>query len=397
MAQDAPSDAPAELELSIVMPCLDEAETLEGCIRDAQACIEANGLAAEIIVADNGSQDGSPEIARRCGARVVHVPRRGYGSALRGGFQAARGRYLLMGDADRSYDFGEAMRFVQKLREGADLVMGSRFRGRIEPGAMPWSHRWIGNPVLSWLGRALFHAPVSDFHCGLRALSREAWTQLGVRTSGMEFASELVVKAALQGLRIEEVPVTLRPDARSRPPHLRTFRDGWRHLRFLFTLSPRYALFVPGLLLAALGLGMGAPTLLGPTRIGRVTFDVHTLLAASLLLLVGTQAMTTAVAARIYAAEEELGPPAPWLRRALRVFTLERGLLLGALLVASGVGIIGSVAWHWASQDFGPLSLDVTLRPMIVGTTLVALGIQALLTSFLYSMLRIERVRGGEP
>jgi glycosyltransferase involved in cell wall biosynthesis len=389
-----PTALPQDIEVSFVMPCLDEARTLEGCIRAAQHCIQENGLAAEVIVADNGSSDGSPEIARRCGARVVDVPERGYGQALQAGFEAARGRFLIMGDADQSYDFGEAMAFVRELRAGHDLVMGSRFKGRILPGAMPWKHRWIGNPILSFIGRRLFGSQVSDFHCGLRALTREAYQAMNLRTTGMEFASELVVKASVQGLRIGEVPITLHPDRRDRAPHLRSWRDGWRHLRFMMCLSPRFTLFVPGLGLFGLGAALLGALWLGPVRLGDAILGVHTMLFASLLVIVGYQAMTTAIAARIYALEEEIGPPSPWLQDAFGVFTLERGLLGGLFLLVVGLVLIGSVASGWAAGGFGALVPEETLRPMILGATCVALGIQTLLMSFVYSMLGIKRRRG---
>jgi hypothetical protein len=383
------------VEVSFVLPCLNEAETLADCIRAARGCIERNGLAAEILVADNGSTDGSQEIARREGARVVDVAQRGYGAALLGGFEAARGELLIMGDADLSYDFGEAMPMIEALRAGADLVMGSRFRGRIEPGAMPFLHRWLGNPLLSLLGRVLFHVEISDFHCGLRGFTRKACDAMNLRTSGMELASEIVVKAATAKMRIAEVPVTLRPDGRSRAPHLRTWRDGWRHLRFLLTLSPRYTLFVPGFALLLLGGGLLAAVAPGPRTVGSVVLDVHTLLAGSLLVIVGYQAITTAFAARIFALEEEIGPPAPWLERSFGIFTLERGILGGLALSLAGSFVIGRLFVHWAARDFGPLETSQTLRPMVLGATLVALGIQTLLMSFLYSMMGIKRRRQG--
>jgi glycosyltransferase involved in cell wall biosynthesis len=381
------------VEVSFVLPCLDEAETLAAVIDAARVCIEENGLDAEIVVADNGSTDGSGEIARRAGARVVGVATRGYGSALMGGFEAARGRYLVMGDADLSYDFREAFPLIERLRAGDDLVMGSRIRGRILPGAMPWLHRWIGNPVLSWIGKTLFRSPVSDFHCGLRALTRAAYDELGLRTTGMEFASEMVVKATVRGLRISEVPVTLHPDGRSGTPHLRTWRDGWRHLRFMLCLSPRWTLFAPGLALAAVGAVALMALWLSPQQLGSVRFGVHSMLAASLAVLVGYQAMTTALAARLYAVEEEIGPPAEWLDRAVRAFSLERGLLAGVALAGVGLAFIGSVFVTWAGSDFGDLIPEETLRPMILGATFVALGVQTLLMSFLYSMLGIQRRR----
>jgi glycosyltransferase involved in cell wall biosynthesis len=389
----APRDSGDPVDVSFVVPCLDEAETLEAVIGAAQACIDENGLDAEIVVADNGSQDGSAELARRAGARVVDVATRGYGSALMGGFEAARGRYLVMGDADLSYDFREAFPLIERLRAGDDLVMGSRIRGHILPGAMPWLHRWIGNPVLSWIGKTLFRSPISDFHCGLRALTRAAYDELGLRTTGMEFASEMVVKATVRGLRISEVPVTLHPDGRSGSPHLRTWRDGWRHLRFMLCLSPRWTLFAPGLALAAVGAIALMALWLSPQQLGSVRFGVHSMLAASLAVLVGYQAMTTALAARLYAVEEEIGPPAEWLDRAVRAFSLERGLLAGVALAGVGLAFIGSVFVTWAGSGFGDLVPEETLRPMILGATFVALGVQTLLMSFLYSMLGIQRRR----
>lgn len=381
------------VEVSFVMPCLNEAETLARCIRAARGCIERHGLDAEIVVADNGSRDGSQEIARAEGARVVDVPERGYGAALLGGFEAARGELLIMGDADLSYDFGEAMPMVEALRAGADLVMGSRFKGRIEPGAMPFLHRFVGNPALSFLGRFLFKTPISDFHCGLRGFTKKTYRAMNLRTSGMELASEIVVKASTAGLRIAEVPVTLRPDGRTRAPHLRTWRDGWRHLRFLLTLSPRYTLFVPGAVLFAVGSALLVALAPGPLRVGPAVLDVHTMLVGSLLVIVGYQAITVAFAARIYALEEEIGPPAPWLERSFGVFTLERGILGGLLVAAAGAFLIGRLAWQWAADGFGALESSLTLRPMVFGSTLVAIGIQTLLMSFVYSMLGIKRRR----
>jgi len=384
-------ESPGDPEVSFVAPCLNEAATIEACIREIQSCIESSALSAEIVVADNGSTDGSRELARKLGARVIEVAERGYGSALMGGIEAARGRFVVMGDSDLSYDFREAPRLLEKLRAGADLVMGSRFKGRIEPGAMPFLHRYLGNPVLSWLGRLLFRVPVSDFHCGLRAFRKESYQAMRVRTSGMEFASEIVVKAAVMGMRIDEAPVTLRPDRRGRPPHLRTWRDGWRHLRFLLTLSPRWTLFLPGAVLAGLGALLMALVFFGPAHLRAVTLDVHTMVVGSLLVTVGHGAMTTAFALRIYALVEELGPPAPRLERMFSVLTLERGLAAGILVALAGVALIGVQVWRWVDAGFGPLDVSVTLRPTIAGATLVAVGAQTVLVSFVYSMLGIQR------
>ncbi|MDP6674393.1 MAG: glycosyltransferase family 2 protein [Gammaproteobacteria bacterium] len=382
------------IEVSFVMPCLNEAETLEGCIQAAQRCITDNSLKAEVIVADNGSDDGSQEIARQAGALVVDAPEPGYGAALMGGFDAAHGKYLIMGDSDQSYDFNEAIKMIRTLREGADLVMGSRFKGRIMPGAMPWKHRWIGNPILSFIGRLLFRTPISDFHCGLRGIRRQAYKNLGLRTTGMEFASEMVVKAAVRGLTIREVPITLHPDKRTRPPHLRSWRDGWRHLRFMMTLSPRWTLGIPGLLLLLPSALLLARLANGPLVVGTVTLDIHTMQIAALMVLTGFQAITIAMAARIYAVTEEIGPAAPWMNKLFNTFTLEHGLILGILLIIAGVLIISGPGWNWVTGGFGPLVPAVSMRPVIVGVTLFSLGVQTLAMSFLYSMLGIARRRG---
>lgn len=382
---------PAEIEVSYVIPCLNEAETLENCIRAARGCLERHNLSGEVIVADNGSSDGSREIAARAGARVVPVSRRGYGAALMGGIEAARGRYIIMGDADMSYDFGEGMTFIAKLREGYDLVMGNRFLGGIKPGAMPWKNRYIGNPVLSFIGRLLFKCPARDFHCGLRAFSKSAYEQLGVRTTGMEFASEMVIKSTCRGQRITEVPIFLHPDGRSRPPHLRPWRDGWRHLRFMMVLSPRWTLFMPGLVLLALGLVGVAMVALKPLLVGGVAFDVNTLIAAGFAVLLGYMWITTAIAMRIHGVTTEIGPPSHRLQSLFRVFTLERGLIAGGVLTLAGLAFIASLIAAWARVDFGPMDASRAVRPMIIGAILVALGAQTVLMSFVYSMLGIRR------
>jgi len=384
-------DMNGSVEVSFVMPCLDEAETLAGCIEAAKRCIERNRLSAEIVVADNGSTDDSREIARRMGARVVDATVRGYGAAIMAGFEAARGRYLVVGDADQSYDFEEAFPMIERLRDGADVCMGSRFEGRIEPGAMPWLHRWVGNPALSLIGRVLFRSKISDFHCGLRALTKDTFDRLRLRTTGMEFASELVVKATTLGCRIDEVPITLRPDGRSRRPHLRSFPDGWRHLRFLTTLSPRFTLFLPGLLLMTIAGALLLRLYAGPLTLGRATLDIHAMQLAALAVVVGYQAVTIAIAARIFAVSEEIGPPAPWMQRAFVVFTLERGIVTGVLLALLGLRLILGEAWSWFDDGFGPLAPERTMRPLLLGSVLTALGTQTLMSSFLYSMFGIRR------
>lgn len=379
------------LLVSVVMPCLNEAETVSRCVSAARTALEAAGIPGEIIVADNGSMDGSREIAERAGARVLQVAERGYGAALIGGIAAAHGRYVVMGDADDSYDFGAIPAFVQKLEEGNDLIIGSRFRGRIEPGAMPPLHRWLGNPVLSFLGRLFFQVSISDFHCGIRAFRRDAVKELGLRTTGMEFASEMVVKASLFGLRIAEIPVTLRPDGRSRPPHLRTWRDGWRHLRFLLIYSPRWLYLVPGLVFAVVGALLIVWLLRGPRTLLGATLDVHAMLGAAALVLIGTQAISFAIFAKIFAITEGLLPMDTRLEKTFRTVTLETGLVCGALLTISGALFIGRVMSVWSSEQFRTLDYSQTMRWMIPGILLLVLGAQTILSSFFLSILGLKR------
>jgi len=384
-----------ELELSIVMPCLDEAETLATCIEKASSSLRDNCITGEVIVADNGSTDGSVEIAEGLGARVVHVETKGYGSALLGGIRAARGTYIIMGDADDSYDFTQLMPFVEKLREGYDLVMGNRFKGGIEAGAMPFLHRYLGNPVLTAVGRVLFPNPCGDFHCGLRGFRKDAALRMDLKTTGMEFASEMVVKATLLGMRVTEVPTTLSPDGRSRRPHLRTWRDGWRHLRFLFLYSPRWLFLYPGLALAALGLGVGIWVLPGPQTVGTVTFDVHTLLYAAVAVSIGYQSIAFGFFTKIFAIQEGLMPEDPRLDRVFRYVTLEVGLAAGAVLVL--VGLAGT-AWalsDWGARSFGDLEPTRTLRIVIPAALALILGFQIVLTSFFLSVLVLGRHHGG--
>lgn len=391
-----PQDATA-VELSVVMPCLNEAETVAGCVANALLCLQQHEIHGEVVVGDNGSTDGSQELAARAGARVVSVRQRGYGSALAGAIEASRGRYIVLGDADGSYDFSISHLFLARLRDGFDLVMGNRFRGGIQPGAMPWKNRWIGNPVLTGIGRLLYRAPVGDFHSGMRGFSRQAFDAMRLRTTGMEFASEMVVKAALLRMRITEVPIPLRKDGRSRPPHLRPWRDGWRHLRFLLLLSPRWTLVYPGLLLVALGLVVAAGILSGVlVRAGRVEFGPHTLAAAGVMVLVGYSAATVGIAARIFAMQEAIGPPSSdWLRGWFRHLTLERGLAAGGTLLLTGVVIVGTVLHRWWRLSFGPLPLEQTIQPMLAGGFLIAIGVQTALMSFFYSMLGLSLRRDG--
>lgn len=388
--QMSEGDGPS-LEVSVVIPCLNEAETLGTCIEKARHALRELNVAGEIVVADNGSKDGSQAIATRMGARVVPVEVRGYGSALMGGIAAARGTFIIMGDADDSYDFTDLRPFVARLREGYDLVMGNRFTGGIKPGAMSPLHRYLGNPLLTGIGRLLFRSPCGDFHCGLRGFSKAAVMKLDLRTTGMEFASEMVVKATLHKMRITEVPTTLSPDGRSRPPHLRSWRDGWRHLRFLLLYSPRWLFLYPGALLMLLGLVTGLWLLPGPRAIGRVTFDVQTLLYAAVSVVIGFQAVVFAVFTKIFAISEGLLPEDPRLNKAFRFITLETGLIVGTTLLL--IGLAGSLyaVGAWGVRSFGPLDASKTLRIIIPAVTSLTLGGQIVLSSFFLSVLGLRR------
>ena len=379
------------VELTIVMPCLNEAETLATCIRKAQRSLNELKIIGEIVVADNGSTDGSQEIARQTGTRVILVEDRGYGNALMAGIAAARGTYVIMGDADDSYDFSALGPFIEKLREGYDLVMGNRFLGGINRGAMPPLHRYLGNPVLTTIGRLFFHSPCGDFHCGLRGFSKAAIMQLDLRTTGMEFASEMVVKATLRKMRIAEVPTILSPAGRSRPPHLHSWRDGWRHLRFLLLYSPRWLFLFPGLLLMLLGLLIGAWLLPGPKMIGGIVFDVHTLLYAALAVIIGFQAIVFAIFTKVFAISEGLLPQDPRLNAVMEYITLEVGLIVGIVLVL--LGLAGSIyaVGYWDVRSFGNLNPSRTLRIVIPAVTFLTLGCQILLSSFFLSILGLRR------
>ena len=382
---------PTTVEVSIVMPCLNEAETLAICIQKAQRAIEKEGLSAEIVIADNGSTDGSQAIAKELGARLIAVARKGYGSALIGGIEAAHGKLVIMGDADDSYDFTAIAPLIARLRDGCDLVVGNRFLGGIQPGAMPWSHRWIGNPVLTLISRVFFHTPVGDAHCGLRGFRKEAFERMNLRATGMEFASEMVIKASLKGMRIAEVPVALRPDGRSRPPHLRTWRDGWRHLRFMLLFSPRWLFLYPGLAFFAVGVVMSALLLPGPLVLAGVRLDVHTLLVAGFLALIGYQLVLFAVFTKIFAVRTGFHPPHPVLQAVFRYVTLEVGLATGALMVLTGfVALVLAVA-SWGSVGFGNLDPSLTMREVIPAVVLLALGTQTVFASFFISILSIDR------
>jgi glycosyltransferase involved in cell wall biosynthesis len=399
VAQRAPqrseASVPQAVEVSIVMPCLNEAETLAACIQKARRAIADHGFSAEIVVADNGSTDGSQVIAIELGARVVDVARKGYGSALIGGIDASHGRFVIMGDADDSYDFGAIAPLVEKLRGGFDLVVGNRFAGGIEPGAMPWSHRWVGNPVLTLISRVFFQTPVGDMHCGLRGFRKDAYEQMRLRATGMEFASEMVIKASLKRMKIAEVPVTLSPDGRSRPPHLRTWRDGWRHLRFMLLFSPRWLFLYPGLALFVVSMAIGAWLETGPVYVGQVRFDIHTLLMAGFGSLIGYQLIVFAVFTKVFAMQQGFHPRNATYSTMFRYVRLETGLLVGALMFALGVvGTVVAVA-SWQSVGFGSLNPSTTMREVIPAAVLITLGVQTVFASFFLSILGIDNESDG--
>ncbi len=382
--------AKPELELTILMPCLNEAETLATCIGKARGFLERTGIAGEVLIADNGSTDGSQAIAEAAGARVAAVAEKGYGAALSGGIAAARGRFVIMGDADDSYDFSRLDRFVEELRKGAALVMGNRFQGGIAPGAMPWLNKYVGNPVLSFLGKLFFRTRASDFHCGLRGFDRDAIVGLSLRTTGMEFASEMLVKATLLGLPIAEVPTTLSPDGRSRRPHLRPFRDGWRHLRFLLLFSPRWLFLYPGYTLLAVGLFLGALLFRGPLRLGpTVELDIHSFLLAAMFILVGLQSVSFAIIGRRFASQYGFIPRSATFDGVLEALTLERVLVAAIILVAIGMGALLWGLSQWADRGFGALNPSTTMRAMILAMTTLVAGLQLAMSAFMSSMITI--------
>jgi len=387
----APATRDEPLELSVIMPCLNEAATVGTCIRKARGFLEENGIAGEIVIGDNGSTDGSREIAEREGARVVHAPLRGYGAALQIGIASARGRYIIMGDSDDSYDFTDLMPFVAKLREGYELVMGNRFRGGIKPGAMPPLHRYLGNPVLSFIGRLFFRTPARDFHCGLRGFTKDAARRMDLRTLGMEFASEMVVKAALHGLRVTEVPTTLSPDGRDRPPHLRSWRDGWRHLRFLLLYSPKWLFFYPGAAMALIGLIIIAVLLPGPLVLAGVTFDVNTLLFAVAMILIGMQSIFFFGLAKAFSVFSGLAPKPRWFDRVFNSFNLETMLLIGAALIVLGFAMAIWAVVVWQHAGFGPLDVGKSLRMSIPSVLALSLGNSLIFNSFFLSLLGTPR------
>lgn len=378
------------------MPCLNEEETVGICVKKAIAFLEKLHINGEVIVADNGSTDKSAEIAKGLGARVVFQPEKGYGNAYMKGIQEARGKYIVIGDADDSYDFSNILPFIEKLREGFDLVMGCRLPsggGTIVPGAMPWKHRWIGNPALSGIGKLLFGCPVSDFHCGMRGFSKEAYERMNMRTTGMEFASEMVINASLKGMRITEIPITLNKDGRSRPPHLRSWRDGWRHLRFMLMYSPTSLFLIPGFVLFFMGL-LGFGVLLpGPLRFSSIVLDTNTLLTSALACLIGFQLICFATFAKTFAVIEGFLPEDPRLKRLFSFITLEVGLAIGFGMFLIGLGLFVAALLYWAGRGFGELDYSTGLRLVIPSVTLLALGVQILAASFFMSILGLGRKR----
>ena len=392
----APTSARRSVELTILMPCLDEAATVATCIDKAQGFLSRTGIEGEILVADNGSSDGSRELARKAGARVVHIPQRGYGNALLGGIEAARGRFVIMADADGSYDLSQLDEFVAALRAGNTMVIGHRFRGGIRPGAMPFLHRYLGNPLLSFAGRLLFSTGIGDFHCGLRGVDRAAAAQLGLHAPGMEFASEMIVKAKLAGWRIAEVPTVLSPDGRSRAPHLRSWHDGWRHLRFLLMMSPRWLMLYPGACLIGIGTAAELAILRGPVIIDGVGFDIHTMLYAAGATILGLQLVLFSLLARTVGVLKKVLPMSQALARFLRIFTLERGILLGAALGVAGLGLAVYSVASWAHAHLAALDPTSMMRVAIPSVTLMLAGAEIIFASFLLGFIDVRAKRPAD-
>ena len=378
------------LELSIIMPCLNEAETLANCIRKAQSYLDRSGVSGEIVIGDNGSTDGSQEIATNLGARVINIPIRGYGAALFGAITAAHGRYCIVGDSDDSYDFENLDCFVQKLREGYDVVMGNRFQGGIKVGAMPWKNRYIGNPILSALGKILFRAKVGDFHCGIRGFSKSAFQRMDLRTTGMEFASEMVIKATLMKLKMIEVPTTLSRDGRSRPPHLLPYRDAWRHLRFMLLFSPNWLFLYPGIIMMLVGLAVGGVLLDRPIYLKGVRLGLDTLIYCSTFVVAGFQAILFSLLSRVYAIQEGLYPKTAGYDTYCRHITLERGLVTGAAIVLAGLSAAIYAVWQWKQHVFGMMDIERIARIVIPSSVAVSLGIEIILFSFLLSTFGLK-------
>ena len=377
-----------EVQVSVVIPCLNEVHSIGACIEKALRAFKESGIAGEVVVSDNGSTDGSIELARQLGARVVHAELKGYGHALRKGVQEARAQFIIMGDADDSYDFSEVPRFVERWREGYDIVMGNRFSGEIKAGAMPWHHKYIGNPVLTAILNLFFHTPIGDAHCGMRGFTKQAYQRMDLRTTGMEFASEFVIKAKRLGAKMTEIPITLWPDRRGRPPHLRSFHDGWRHLRFMLLYAPNWLFLGPGGLLAAFGLALVLWLLPGPRRVAGVVFDIHTMLFGMTFVLLGVQIISIGLFAKVFSYVERLDQRARSLGRALKRVQLEHGLFVGAVLALLGFLGDARIAWDWATGGFGPLD---RVRVVIFWSLWFFVGIQIFFSSFFLSMLGVSR------
>ena len=384
----AESGSPGHLELSVVLPCLNEERTVGQCVKQALGFIKSSRVSGEVIVADNGSSDCSQEVAVQSGARVVCVEEKGYGSAVRGGIEAALGTYVIMADADESYDLDHLMPFLEKLRAGYDLVMGNRFKGGIAPGAMPWHHRYIGNPVLSFIGRLFFHSPANDFHCGLRGFSKGAAEKMKLQTTGMEFASEIVIKASLLGMKVCEIPTPLFPDGRDRPPHLRSFRDGWRHLRFLLIYSPTWLFLYPGLLLTLVGGFLSLLLFFGRVNIGFRYIDFHTFIAAGSLMYIGLNTLGFATITRVYGFQTGLIPRKPRFFRLFKYINLEKGLLAGFALIVLGLGLMAHALQ--LSSNFAQIGFDNSVRLVFGGSLALVSGVQVIWTSFVLSMLGLR-------
>jgi glycosyltransferase involved in cell wall biosynthesis len=386
----------SNIELTILMPCLNEARTVGKCIEKAKKFLQTAEVTAEILIADNGSTDGSQSIARDMGARVVNISQRGYGSALRGGIEAAQGKYIIMGDADDSYDFLDLMPFLSKLRDGYDLVMGNRFLGGIKQGAMPPLHQYIGNPILSGVGQLFFNTPIKDFHCGLRGTTKEAAKRMDLQTTGMEFASEMVIKSALLEMRVCEIPIVLYPDGRDRPPHLRSWRDGWRHLRFMLIYSPRWLFFYPGVFLVIFGLVLSLWAFLSPITINDVTFDIHSLAYFNAMVVIGFTMILFAIQSRYYAFQSGLIPQSPGFGFLYKFFSLERGLLFGVLLVLIGVFLAIWAFRSWAQAQFGDINPRSTMRIVLPSISIIIMGTQVMFSSFFLLILGIPTSKSIE-
>lgn len=386
-------DSP-QMELSLVLPCLNEDRTVGICVAKAVNFLKENNIHGEVLVADNGSTDRSVEIATKEGARVVHVEQKGYGSALRGGFEAARGKYLIMADSDDSYDLVNLMPFVDKLREGYDLVMGNRFKGGIKKGAMPWHHRYIGNPILSFIGKLFFQTPANDFHCGLRGFTKESIKKMDLQTTGMELASEIVIKASILGMKTCEVPTTLSPDGRDRSPHLRSFRDGWRHLRFLLLYSPSWLFLYPGFAFFLVGGALSLALFFGPVNIGFRYIDFHSLIGTGTIMFLGVNMISFAVITRVYAFENSLLPSVPRFYKLLKFINLEKGLLIGFIVLIFGIILMGIALSQ--SDRFEQIGFGTSVRIVFGGSIALMTGVQIILTSFVLSMLGMRTITGND-